>query len=145
MAEPVRESCRPEPARTGHRPRADRQAGAAMVELAIILPLLVMMVFGIIQFGIAFNRVQGLHAAAREGARVASLPTSTAGDVQGRVNESLAAMNFTANPAAISPNGCAGRRGAPITVRVTAPYTVSIPLIPNVNVMLTGEGVFRCE
>ena len=124
---------------------ARAQRGAAMVELAIILPVLVMLVFGIIQFGIAFNRVQGLHAAAREGARVASLPTSTGADVQARINESLAAMNFAANPASISPSGCAGNNGNPIRVTVTAPYTVAIPLIPNVNVTLTGQGVFRCE
>lgn len=125
--------------------RHRREGGAALVELAIILPVLIMMVFGIIQFGIAFNRVQGLHAAAREGARVASLPSSTAGDVQAAIDASLAAMNFVADPAAVSPAGCAGNHGNPITVTVTAPYTISIPLIPPVNVTLTGEGVFRCE
>jgi len=130
----------------GQRGPDTRQNGAAMVELAIILPILIVLVFGIIQFGIAFNRVQGLHAAAREGARTASIPTNTAADVQARIDESLAAMNFVANPAAISPGGgCAGNRGNPITVTVTAPYTVAIPLLPNVNVTLTGEGVFRCE
>ncbi len=115
-----------------------------MVELAIILPVLVMLVFGIIQFGIAFNRVQGLHAAAREGARTASIPTNNSGDVQARVDEALLAMNFAANPASVSKN-CAGNRGESVTVTVTSPYTVSIPLIPNINVTLTGEGVFRCE
>jgi len=48
-----------------------------VVEFALIMPFLLMLVFGVIQFGTLFNRQQGMHAAAREGARVAALPSST--------------------------------------------------------------------
>ena len=43
----------------------------------MILPLLILLVFGIVQFSLAYNRQQGLHAAARKGARIASLPQTT--------------------------------------------------------------------
>ena len=57
--------------------RARDERGAAAVEMAIVLPLLILILFGIVEFSIYFNRLQGLQAAAREGARVAALPQST--------------------------------------------------------------------
>src|SRR6476469_1117787 len=65
------------------------QRGAAAVEMAIVLPILILLVFGIIQFSIYFNRLQGLQAAAREGARVAALPQSTQSDVKAKVTDAL--------------------------------------------------------
>lgn len=47
----------------------DRQRGAAAVELAIILPFLVVLVFGMIEFGIMFYDKAVLTNASREGAR----------------------------------------------------------------------------
>ena len=65
------------------------ERGAAVVEFAIVLPVLVMLVFGIIELSIYFNRLQGLQAAAREGARVAALPQSTQSDIKAKVNSAL--------------------------------------------------------
>ena len=47
------------------------EQGQAMTELALILPLLVVLVFGVIEFATAINETMVLTAAAREGARVA--------------------------------------------------------------------------
>jgi len=60
------------------------ERGASAVELAISLTLLFYLLFGTIQFGIAYNRDQGISASAREGARVASVGASEA-DVGTRV------------------------------------------------------------
>ena len=49
--------------------RDDRQRGAAVVEFALIVPLLVSMVFGVIDYGVALGQNISLQAAAREGAR----------------------------------------------------------------------------
>jgi len=89
--------------------QASRQRGAAIVEMAVVLPILVTLVFGIIEFSIAFNRLQGLHAAAREGARTASIPTSTYSDVDARVTSALTGITFDTGPSAptVSPGGCA--------------------------------------
>lgn len=124
------------------------ERGAAMVEFAVILPLLITLVFGIIEFSIAFNRLQGLHAAAREGARTASLPTATYGDVQARVNSALTGITYDVGPSApvVTPGGgCAGRTGEEVRVDINATYTISIPLLPDYSVPMTGTGVFRCE
>jgi Flp pilus assembly protein TadG len=53
--------------------RTHRDEGAQVVETALALPLLVVIAFGIIQFGVAINRGQGMQAVAREGARIASI------------------------------------------------------------------------
>ena len=51
------------------RTRDDRQKGAAAVEFALILPLLLGMLLGVIDFGVAYSQNITLQAAAREGAR----------------------------------------------------------------------------
>lgn len=53
--------------------KAAREGGAAAVEFSLIAMLLFTLLLGILHFGLTFNRQQGLHAAAREGARLASL------------------------------------------------------------------------
>jgi hypothetical protein len=50
------------------RPRSDR-AGAAAVEFALVMPLLIVLVFGIIDFGRVWQRQQVITDTAREGAR----------------------------------------------------------------------------
>ncbi len=47
--------------------------GAAAVEFALVLPVLILLVFGIIEFGFVFNRWLGVTHAAREGVRSLSL------------------------------------------------------------------------
>jgi Flp pilus assembly protein TadG len=49
------------------------QRGAAALEFALIVPILVMVVFGIVDFGYAINRDTLVNNAAREGAREGSL------------------------------------------------------------------------
>ena len=59
------------------------QDGAAAVEFALLLPLLVLLLFGLIQFGIAFNtKIQATNAA-REGARMAVVGIDNWADVGG--------------------------------------------------------------
>lgn len=51
----------------------DSERGAAAVEFAILLPLLVMLLLGIMEFGRAYNAQASLSAAAREGVRVMAI------------------------------------------------------------------------
>jgi hypothetical protein len=50
------------------------ERGAALVEFALVLPLLLVTFAGIVDFGFAFQRYEVITNAAREGARLASLP-----------------------------------------------------------------------
>ncbi len=47
------------------------EAGQSLVEFALVLPVLLLLLLGIIQFGAVFNALITLNAAAREGARTA--------------------------------------------------------------------------
>jgi Flp pilus assembly protein TadG len=127
----------------------DRERGAAAVEFALILPLLILLVFGIVQFSIAYNRAQGLHAAAREGARLASLPQTTQSAISARVASALSGVPLSGSPSiSVSPSStkpCQNRSGQTVTVTVTAVTDLDIPLWGSVSKTLTGRGQFRCE
>jgi Flp pilus assembly protein TadG len=129
--------------------RHDREEGAAAVEFAIVLPLLVLLVFGIVQFSILYNRQQGLHAAAREGARLASLPQTTQGEIETRVLDALQGVPFDASPSiSVSPSStkpCLNRPGETVVVTVQAATQLDIPMWGSQGVTLTGRGEFRCE
>ena len=56
------------------------ERGAELIEMAIVTPLLLLLVFGIVDFGFMFQRYVVLTNAAVEGARVASLPGYTLAD-----------------------------------------------------------------
>jgi Flp pilus assembly pilin Flp len=77
--------------RLSKRLRDDR--GASAVEFAIIASLLLMILFGTIQFGLIFNRYQGVQAASRESARLGSLQDTTRQAIVDRVADSLSIVN----------------------------------------------------
>jgi Flp pilus assembly protein TadG len=127
------------------------QRGAAAVEMAIVLPVLVLLVFGIIQWSIYFNRLQGLQAAAREGARVAALPQSTQSDVKAKVTDALdgvlpsgATPTISVSPSSSNPCDLQAA-GTSVTVTVKVSTDLDIPLWGNQTVTQTGKGVFKCE
>lgn len=112
------------------------------MEFALIASLLFLIVFGIIQFGLAYNRVQGLQAGAREGARIGSLPSSTVTNTWDRLQQTLTAtlsvppqnpsagQPFSSPPALnnslwwISRRPAAGGALVPITVLTDHPCDV---------------------
>ena len=55
------------------RARLRREDGAAAVEFALIVGVLAMLLFGMLQFGLAFFELQNLRAASREGARIGAV------------------------------------------------------------------------
>lgn len=74
--------------------RQARDRGAAAVEFALVVPLLIMLVFGIIDFGYLINRVSLVNNAARDAARVASL-NGTSAEVAATANKALNGMPGT--------------------------------------------------
>ena len=128
-----------------------RERGAVLAEFAFVLPLLVMLLVGIVEMGIAFNRAQAVEAAAREGARLGSLSSTDTAAITTRVNDSLAGISMssapvvTVTPATAKP--CLNNATQQVTVKVVAKHTINIPLVPGFpkTVDLTGQAVFRCE
>jgi Flp pilus assembly protein TadG len=107
-----------------------------MVEFAIVAPLLFVLVFGIIDFGLAFYTLNNLTSAVREGARYASVqPAATAGQVAGVVTgfanpnlSSVGASQLTAGNITCAPCPPSVTTQA-ITVSITGyTYTWLTPL-----------------
>jgi Flp pilus assembly protein TadG len=89
-----------------------REDGAELVEFALTFPLLLLVVLGIMDFGLLFQQYGVITNAAREGARVAVLPGYTAADAQARVAQYIDAAILT--------------QGAAVTTTVSGPQQVSI-------------------
>jgi Flp pilus assembly protein TadG len=97
-----------------------RFKGAALVELAIVLPLLLMLTIGVIHYSWLFLKAQQITNAARSGARVAIRPDATTNDVQLAVNNALtyAGIGGAAPVPQITPSIDPGM-GNEVTVRLT--------------------------
>jgi Flp pilus assembly protein TadG len=65
--------------------RLKSERGAELIEFALVFPLLLLVVLGIVDFGFVFQRMEVVTNAAREGARIAVLPGYATTDVQARV------------------------------------------------------------
>ena len=134
------------------------EGGAAAFEFAIIVPILVMILFAIFEFGLAYFRSQSLQAAAREGARIASLSPTTQTEINARVcvwggttctAGALIGVPFASAPTITTvPNDvrpCNLRSGQTVRVTVSAPTTIEIPFFGTRTPTLTGAGEFLCE
>src|SRR4051794_32819466 len=82
--------------------------GAAAVELALVLPVLMLPVIGIIQFGLAFNRQISLSGGAREGARGLALHST---DQTGAVSRPITAGPVMPALTSTNVSVCAGPAG----------------------------------
>ncbi|MGZ4481239.1 MAG: TadE/TadG family type IV pilus assembly protein, partial [Gaiellales bacterium] len=112
----------------------NREQGQAVVEFAVILPVLLLILYAILQFGIVFNNYIQVTAAAREGARKAAVSRANGncGAVQGiAVSAAKAAApglnqaNINVSVSATCTNN-AYAAGTNTTVTVTYPYSISI-------------------
>lgn len=78
--------------------RARRERGAVAVEFALVLPVLVFLVFGLIDFGWMINRDTQINNAAREGAREGSL-NPVAAEIKAAVLSNISQLPQTVTPA----------------------------------------------
>jgi Flp pilus assembly protein TadG len=124
-------------------PRLSSERGAAIIETALTLPLLLLVCIGIFEFGRAYQTWAVLTNAAREGARVAVLPSAVTGTVDARVREYLtigglnsdSTVLVNVNPALVSM-GAAGNASASQVV-VTYPFSFMV-LQPVAQLVVRG-------
>lgn len=126
------------------------RSGVAVVEFAVVAPVFVIMILGIIEFGRAFMVQQIITNASREGARRAIVEDATNSEVMAVVNNYLAATSVTgAVSVEVSPPpGPSIGFGDPITVTVSVPYdTVSWLGSPWLlgGTELTASSIMRAE
>ncbi|MBX3445050.1 MAG: pilus assembly protein [Planctomyces sp.] len=111
-----------QPLKRPGKSRRDSRRGLAVVELAISLPLLLMLTFATIEASNAIYLKQSLTLAAYEAARTATGPGGTEDDGQLRADEILGARNIRNSSVSFSPRLTANLpTGTAITITVSAP------------------------
>ena len=127
------------------RLRRDDDRGAAAVEFAIVLPVLLLLVVGIIDFGRAFNMQIALTQAAREGVRVLALGGTTS-DATARTQD--AAFPWNDGSLSITQNTCPSTvtaTTAPAEITASHPFEFTGTFLGFPSLTLTGRGQMRCN
>jgi Flp pilus assembly protein TadG len=91
--------------------------GAAMVEMALVLPLFILLIFGVMEYGWLFWKASQVNNAAREGARTAVRPDATSAEVDAAISRVMA------------QSGLAGKYQVPT-------YTLSVPVGQPVKIIV---------
>lgn len=125
------------------------------VEFAIVLPLLLLLVIGTIEFGRVYSQFQVFSGAAREGARCAAVQATPYSDcvVQDRIDGAAApyepdedATVTVGNPAVPSSFVCSDDTvGEPVRVSWDQNFDLGIPFWGDVTITREIEATFRCE
>ena len=115
----------------------DGERGAAVVEFALVVPILLMLLVGIIEFGRAYNIMISIQGASREGARALALGRP-AGEVESTTRGSTSVAIDTVVQTPCSAPGQAAR------VTVTRQFSFGIPFVPQVSRTLSAASSMRC-
>ncbi len=104
------------------------ERGQAMVEFAIVLPLLLLLMVAVFEFGRAWNVYHAETDAARLGARSAAVadPATTKDSVYAVVRRALARAAIDTGTATITLSGWRTGTGTPASVAISVPYTFVI-------------------
>jgi Flp pilus assembly protein TadG len=103
------------------------QQGQTMTEFALVLPVLALILFAVIQFGIVFNNYITLTDATRAGARKAAVSRQDSNrnsDVVTAVRSS--ASGLTASKLTVPPPSSTWNSGDDVTVTASYPYSISL-------------------
>jgi Flp pilus assembly protein TadG len=111
------------------------RSGQALVEFALVVPIFMLLVMGVIEFGRAWNLQQTITEAAREGARRAAVfdPTVTPTAAANAIKTKIQAAGFDSSQAIIGWQDCTTActaladfttlgRGDVVSVNVQMPY-----------------------
>lgn len=121
--------------------RGHSERGAVAVEFAIVLPVLLALILGIIEFGMAFNAQMSLTNAAREGVRVMAISNDP---VAAKAAAKNAAVSL--NPALTDSNIAFSQPSCSPTQQMTVTITYTLSTITGFAgpFTLTGKGVMLC-
>ena len=126
--------------------RVRSQTGAELVEFAMVLPIMLLVFGGIVDFGLLLQRQQVITNAAREGARLAVLPGYTAADVQARVtqfvregiNNDSATPVTTLTPVTLTPGTGPAFQASQVSVTLADRFLILGPIVS----LAGGSGSF---
>ena len=123
------------------------QKGQALVEFAIILPILLMLVMGILQFGMMLNSYLTIENASREGARAGIVGSSDV-EIKNLIISTSPSLDPKNLIVSITPTEANRKSGDTLIVKVTYNYNLIVPIISslfNNVVVLNGQTSMRVE
>ena len=139
----ARESWRRWAVTVGRRLRLGREDGQALIEFAFVLVPLLLIIFGGIEFGRAWNAKNDTVHLANEAVRYAAVDQLTSANCTSIINEAsldklTASIQVTQTPLA---------SGDPVTVKVTVPFNTVVPLLSDIMNFssLSGTATMRFE
>lgn len=121
--------------------------GQSMVEFAIVLPILLIILLGIMEFGILFSNQLILESASREGTRFAVLG-ATDGEVVAYIADLTSNLDASRLTISISPSQVGRAKGNPLTVTLTYQYQFLYALFGDqlgTVIQLTADATMRIE
>ena len=126
--------------------RRDRK-GVAAVEMAIVLPLFFMLIFGIVEFGRAMMCMQILTNAAREGARACAVSPLTKEEVETVCQEYASSCGINGLAVVVTPDPTTVVRGEPVEVKVSISFqdVAFMPPFYAKNAVLESASTMRKE
>lgn len=107
---------------------AGSESGQAVVEFALVAPLLFLLLFGIVEVGRAINAYLVLTSLAREGARTAAVANAavTGDSIESLVRSGLHGASLNPAAAELMLTGIEGAPGTPARVEIVYPYRLSL-------------------
>lgn len=132
-----------------HSNRDVDERGASLIEFAILAPLLIILILGIVEFGWLFGQFNDVRHAAREGARFAAVDSGTGSDIADVVCQSTEGL--TAGMTSLDVDlvdGPMGEKRESATIVVTAGVSSlsGAPLIRSfLPTELKSDVTFRLE
>ena|SRR2546423_15322809 len=106
--------------------RMQDQRGQTTTEFAIVLPILCLLLFGVIQFGILFNNYVTLTDAVRAGARKAAVSRQTSNPRQACIDQVRSSASDLDLSKLATDCTSTWQPTAGVTVTATYPYSVSL-------------------
>lgn len=125
------------------------EKGQAMVELALVVPILLLLIFGVIEYGRIYGAYLAVTNGSREGARVATVGATDLG-ITDEVKARTEAMKLdsTKLTVTITPTEGNRARGASVSVEVTYPVPMYDPFFTTLfgsSYTVKGKTVMRVE
>jgi Flp pilus assembly protein TadG len=108
-----------------------------MVELALVIPVFLVLVLGIIDFGLGLRAWITITNSAREGARVGAVH-GTCDEIRAQVKATSGGLVTSDDQISIEPDDCDWTTGDPVRVTVEYEYGLVTPLAGVLN-LLPGE------
>lgn len=123
------------------------EKGQSLVEFSIMLPIVVLILMGIIEFGLMLNSYLMIENASREGART-GIVGSTDTDIRSQITVVSPVLDSNRLTINITPAESQRKSGDTLTVSVTYSYQMTVPIISNLfssPIQLRAQTSMRME